>query len=54
MSYHAKDSDVYHIYENCTLGNNIEKENKVQGTGNKKKCKRCAEMEKELNKKKKK
>ena len=26
MSYHAKDSDVYHIYENCTLGNNIEKE----------------------------
>ncbi|WP_462350949.1 hypothetical protein [Fusobacterium varium] len=54
MSYHSKYSDVYHVYENCKLGNNIEKENKVQGTGNKRKCKRCADREKELIKKNKK
>ena len=26
--YHSVDSDVYHIYSDCTVGNNIERDKK--------------------------
>jgi len=28
MAYNSKISDVYHIYKKCTVGNNIEKDNR--------------------------
>lgn len=41
--YHSVDSNVYHIYSDCTVGNNIEKDNKVSGTA-KKLCKNCKDI----------
>lgn len=41
--YHSVDSDVYHIYSDCTVGNNIEKDNKVPGAA-KKLCKNCKDI----------
>lgn len=35
------DTDVHHNNNRCTVGNNIEKENKVSGTGGRRLCKRC-------------
>ncbi|MFA5306928.1 MAG: hypothetical protein WC365_05780 [Candidatus Babeliales bacterium] len=35
-------ADVYHDNTNCNTGNNIEKENLRQGTGNRKHCDECA------------
>ena len=40
-TYNAKDSGVYHIYSNCSAGNNIETRNEQGGTGNKKLCEVC-------------
>lgn len=43
--FHSKKNPgVYHVCSNCTEGNNIEKENKVQGTGGGNLCHRCAEL----------
>ncbi len=40
--FHSKKNPgVYHTCSNCTEGNNIEKENKVPGTGGGKLCERC-------------
>ena len=45
MAYHAKGSSVYHIYDKCTKGNNIEKGNEVKIQGppprGMKLCKEC-------------
>jgi len=42
--YHSKDSDVYHIYSDCSSGNNIEKDKKKSGTGGKRLCSICKDM----------
>ena len=44
MTYHSKHSEVYHKYEKCVLGNNIEKDNKKQGP-TKKLCDHCKDIE---------
>lgn len=40
-AYHSVDQDVYHVYSQCVVGNNIEKDKLRQGTGGKRLCKRC-------------
>jgi hypothetical protein len=45
--FHSKktgDPEVYHDNDRCTEGNNIEKENRVLGTGGRRRCKRCTEL----------
>lgn len=34
-------TEVYHIFRDCTLGNNIEVRNRTSGKGGKRLCKRC-------------
>lgn len=40
--WHSIKQNVYHNDTNCNTGNNIERENLRQGTGNKPLCKECA------------
>lgn len=35
----------YHVCSNCTEGNNIERENKVPGTGGGTLCNRCKDLQ---------
>jgi len=42
--YHSVDSDVYHIYSDCTVGNNIERDKKKSGTGNNRLCSVCKDI----------
>ena len=42
QAWHSVKSDRYHTHPKCTEGNNIEPENKRQGTGGKRKCSRCS------------
>ena len=42
--FHAKDSDVYHDNTSCTEGNNIERRNRLSGTGGKRKCSHCKRL----------
>lgn len=44
--FHSKKpgATVYHDNTNCTEGNNIEKENKVSGTGGRPKCDHCKRL----------
>ena len=43
--FHSKKfPGVYHVCTNCTEGNNIERENRVPGTGGGKMCERCKEL----------
>lgn len=35
---------VHHNNNQCTEGNNIEKENRVEGTGGRPLCKKCQEL----------
>jgi len=45
MAYHSINSPVYHIYQKCTVGNNIEQDNRRSGKGgNKKLCQICKEI----------
>lgn len=46
--FHSKKpgTDVYHDNSECTEGNNIEKENRVSGTGGHRRCNRCKELDK--------
>ena len=37
--YRSKDSHVYHIYSDCTQGNNIEVDKKMEGKGRNMLCK---------------
>jgi len=42
--FHSKlesDKKVYHDDDECTEGNNIEKQNRVSGTGGRPRCKNC-------------
>jgi hypothetical protein len=46
-AFHSKrpnDKNVYHDNDACTEGNNIEKQNRVNGTGNRPKCTHCARL----------
>lgn len=42
-------TEVYHNNDQCTEGNNIEIRNLQKGTGNKRLCSRCAELNNEMN-----
>ena len=45
--FHSKkpnDPNVYHDNNSCTEGNNIEPQNKVSGTGGRRKCKSCEKL----------
>ncbi len=44
MAYHSIMSNIYHVYQRCTVGNNIEKDNLRSGTGGKRLCKTCQEI----------
>ena len=40
----SKNSNVYHIYKKCTVGNNIENDNLKTGDGGKRLCQICQEI----------
>ena len=43
--FHSKlDTEVYHDQSGCKVGDNIQPENKVSGTGGGRRCDRCAEL----------
>ena len=45
--FHSKlqsDKPVYHDNDNCTEGNNIERKNKVPGTGGRPRCDHCTRL----------
>jgi hypothetical protein len=47
--WHSKkesDRKVYHDNTNCTEGNNVEKENRQSGTGNRPRCEHCTRLDK--------
>lgn len=39
--WHSKKSNVHHVCSNCNTGNNIERENREEGTGGKPLCTEC-------------
>ncbi|MCG9678947.1 hypothetical protein [Vibrio sp. Isolate24] len=45
--FHSKmpGTAVYHDESTCDVGNNIETRNKQKGTGGKRKCARCKEIQ---------
>jgi len=45
--FYSPKQQVYHDCSNCTEGNNIEKENKKPGTGGRRHCSRCAELQRQ-------
>lgn len=45
MAWHSINRDVYHTNAACTEGNNIEPQYRQSGTGNKRKCQRCKELD---------
>jgi len=53
-TYHSKlkGSKVYHIDPDCTVGNNIEKENIIKGDGKRRLCKICGNPKNKKKKKK--
>jgi len=43
--FHSKlPTEVYHDQSGCTVGDNIESYNKVNGTGGKRRCAECARL----------
>ena len=42
--YHSVDQDVYHIYSDCTVGNNIERDKRREGTDGKRLCSVCKDI----------
>lgn len=42
--WHSIKSDVHHNHTHCNTGNNIESENRREGTGGKPLCSECAEL----------
>ncbi len=43
--WYAVKAGVYHDNTECKIGNKIKPENKRSGTGEKRKCKRCVELD---------
>ena len=48
-SWHSATGDVHHVCTHCTLGNNIESENRRSGKGGKPLCSECARRIKDNN-----
>lgn len=46
-SVKTTDKPVHHDNTSCTEGNNIEKENRREGTGSRPLCNRCGELDKQ-------
>ena len=46
MAYHSVKRNIYHLYKECHVGNNIEPENYREGTGSKRLCNVCKELRK--------
>ena len=44
-AYHSVNGSVHHTCSTCTLGNNIERVNRRDGTGGHPKCEECKERE---------
>jgi hypothetical protein len=42
--WNSKLTKIYHDNSKCTTGNNIERKNLRNGTGNKKHCKECIKL----------
>jgi hypothetical protein len=44
--YHSigRDSKVYHVYSDCAVGNNIERDKRRPGTGGKRLCSTCKDI----------
>jgi len=42
--WYSTKGGVYHNNKECNTGNNIEKENRREGTGGKKLCKECQRL----------
>jgi len=42
--WNSSKTDVHHNNSNCNTGNNIERENRRDGTGGKPLCKECAAL----------
>lgn len=45
VAYHAADGKVHHTNPGCPVGNNIEPATRLLGTGDLKKCRDCARLE---------
>ena len=45
VAYHATDGKVHHTLAACPMGNNIEPASRELGTGDLKKCRDCARLE---------
>lgn len=45
-AWHSIKADVHHNNTDCNTGNNIEKENVRSGTGGKRLCAECAQLNK--------
>ena len=44
-AYYSKDSDIYHVCKNCTLGDNIEADKRDSGSpGKRRMCQRCKDI----------
>lgn len=43
-SNRKSDPEVYHDNDKCTEGNNIEPKYKVNGTGGRRRCKKCTDL----------
>jgi hypothetical protein len=44
-AYYSVDSNVYHVCQNCTLGDNIEADKRESGKpGSRKMCQRCKDI----------
>ena len=42
--YHSIGSEVCHIFSDCTVGNNIVRDNRRLGSGSKRLCKVCQDI----------
>jgi hypothetical protein len=42
--WHSTKQSVHHVCSNCNTGNNIESENRREGTGNKPRCDECTKL----------
>ena len=43
-AWHSVKVNVHHVCTNCNTGNNIESENRREGTGSKPLCQECADL----------
>jgi len=43
--YHSSQSDVYHIYSDCSVGNNIPPGKKIRGIDDRKLCAVCRKIQ---------